>query len=275
MWLTLIKNALYGNFHKTEREREREKRKELNKIKTALLKILEFSIVHNKTNLALLWSLSVGRRSLRSWFLHPQLSRIPTPRSRFLAATWNQRRDLWAANFLPLNRYTCKSKHATQWKSHTRARARVSLSCSSSWLIDDETIGCTRRGGRCFEILDREFLATHRDFALIRYTFSFVSIERAIKRVFLRRLRLMEDWLRSFFAIGRIYLMADWPVNVDRWRNDPEYRSGKKCRTCFKYKLISLNWKKEKKIFFLLLRTFILLDSFCSLIILISPFFKN
>ena len=115
---------LYTEISTRQREREREKRKELNKIKTALLKILEFSIVHNKTNLALLWSLSVGRRSLRSWFLHPQLSRIPTPRSRFLAATWNQRRDLWAANFLPPNRYTCKSKHATQWKSHTRARAR-------------------------------------------------------------------------------------------------------------------------------------------------------
>lgn len=52
-----------------------------------------------------------------------------------------------------------------------------------------------------------------------------------------------------------------------------KYRSGKKCRTCFKCKLISLNRKKEKKVFFLLLRTFILLDSFCSLIILISPFF--
>ena len=141
---------LYTEISTRQREREREKRKELNKIKTALLKILEFSIVHNKTNLALLWSLSVGRRSLRSWFLHPQLSRIPTPRSRFLAATWNQRRDLWAANFLPPNRYTCKSKHATQWKSHARARARASLLSSPSWLIDDETIGCTRRGGPMF-----------------------------------------------------------------------------------------------------------------------------
>lgn len=117
--------------------------------------------------------------------------------------------DIHANRNMPLN------------ENHTRARARASLLSSPSWLIDDETIGCTRRGGRCFEILDREFLATHRDFALIRYTFSFVSIERAIKRVFLRRLRLMEDWLRSFFAIGRIYLMADWPVNVDRWTNDP------------------------------------------------------
>lgn len=89
--------------------------------------------------------------------------------------------DIHANRNMPLN------------ENHTRARARASLLSSPSWLIDDETIGCTRRGGRCFEILDREFLATHRDFALIRYTFSFVSIERAIKRVFLRRLRLMED----------------------------------------------------------------------------------
>lgn len=163
---------------------------------------------------------------------------------------------------------TCHSMKIT----HARARALPFFLPPAGWSMT-KLLAAHVEGGRCFEILDREFLATHRDFALIRYTFSFVSIERAIKRVFLRRLRLMEDWLRSFFAIGRIYLMADWPVNVDRWRNDPEYRSGKKCRTCFKCKLISLNRKKEKKVFFLLLRTFILLDSFCSLIILISPFF--
>lgn len=172
--------------------------------------------------------------------------------------------DIHANRNMPLN------------ENHTRARARALpfFLPPAGWSMT-KLLAAHVEGGRCFEILDREFLATHRDFALIRYTFSFVSIERAIKRVFLRRLRLMEDWLRSFFAIGRIYLMADWPVNVDRWTNDPEYRSGKKCRTCFKCKLISLNWKKEKKVFFLLLRTFILLDSFCSLIILISPFFKN
>lgn len=227
---------IYGNFHKTEKKKE---------LKLKLNNLVKDSRVfnciiyeQNKTYLALLWSLSVGRRSLWSWFLHPQLSRIPTPRSRFLAATWNQRRDLWAANFLPPNRYTCKSKHATQWKSHTRAQETAS---PRSPLVDRwRNYWLHTSRGRCFEILDREFLATPRDLALIRYIF-LVSIERTIKRVFLRRLRLMEDWLRSFFAIGRIYLMADWPVNVDRWRNDPEYRSGKKCRTCFKCKLISLN----------------------------------
>ena len=36
---------LYTEISTRQREREREKRKELNKIKTALLKILEFSIV--------------------------------------------------------------------------------------------------------------------------------------------------------------------------------------------------------------------------------------
>lgn len=139
-WLDWI----YGNFHKTEKKKKELKLKLNNLVKDSRV----FNCIiyeQNKTYLALLWSLSVGRRSLRSWFLHPQLSRIPTPRSRFLAATWNQRRDLWAANFLPPNRYTCKSKHATQWKSHTRARKKP-LPPVPHWLIDDETIGCTRRG---------------------------------------------------------------------------------------------------------------------------------
>lgn len=111
---------------------------------------------------------------------------------------------------------TCHSMKIT----HARARALPFFLPPAGWSMT-KLLAAHVEGGRCFEILDREFLATHRDFALIRYTFSFVSIERAIKRVFLRRLRLMEDWLRSFFAIGRIYLMADWPVNVDRWTNDP------------------------------------------------------
>lgn len=113
----------------------------------------------------------------------------------------------------PPNRYTCKSKHATQWKSHTHGRKKpLLLGWSMTKLL------AAHVEGRCFEILDREFLATPRDFAPLYVTF---SIQRSIKRVFLPRLRLMEDWLRSFFAIGGIHLMADWPVNVDRWRNDP------------------------------------------------------
>lgn len=129
MWLTLIE---YTEISTRQRKKKELKLKLNNLVKDSRV----FNCIiyeQNKTYLALLWSLSVGRRSLRSWFLHPQLSRIPTPRSRFLAATWNQRRDLWAANFLPPNRYTCKSKHATQWKSHTRAQETASPPFPTGW----------------------------------------------------------------------------------------------------------------------------------------------
>lgn len=163
----------------------------------------------------------------------------------------------------PLNRYTCKSKHATQWKSYTHVHhARARNRFPRSLLVDRwRNYWLHTSRGRCFEILDREFLATPRDFALIRYIF-LVSIERLIKRVFLRRLRLMEDWLRSFFAIGGIYLMADWPVNVDRWRNDPEYRSWEKNVE----HVLTASWylwtKKRFFSYFYFTRYFLLFDNF-------------
>lgn len=136
-----------------------------------MLKI--FNCLHNlqakqNTHLALLWSLSVGRRSLRSWFLHPQLSRIPAPRSRFLAATWNQRRDLWAANSPPTDIHANRNMPLNE--NHTRGRKKrpLLLGWSMTKLL------AAHVEGRCFEILDREFLATPRDFAPL-YTLHFRS----------------------------------------------------------------------------------------------------